>query len=246
MKIIWTYSKDYKKGLKNNVVPHEYIQYLFRKAIKSAPDSYCKIIYTEEENFPIFTDLVDAFIPREKKPFTFLADLKFDVAELMSGEFLISDGDLFLHNELFLNNKPKVGFEVKIDKDHPRVLEYKKILLENGIADIQPFWNIENKSSINLGLMYFNDDKIKNDYVKEFRKVQRFYNEHIEPRYKFNQRNIQFSACGSQMFSMQYFLSKKIEPYYFLHYKENTVTHLAAHRKDNLIEEYVKEQKKEG
>ena len=229
MKIIWTYSKDYKKGLKNNIVPHEYIQYLFRKAIKTAPDSYTKIMYTEEENFPIFTDLVDAFIPREKKPFTFLADLKFDVAELMSGEFLVSDGDLFIHNELVL-------------KDNPRVLEYKRILIQNGITDIQPYWNIENKSSINLGLMYFNDDKIKDEYISEFRKVQRFFNQHIEPRYKFNEKNIQFSACGSQMFSMQYFLSKDIKPFYFLHHEENNVTHLAAQRKDELIQQYIKKE----
>jgi len=242
MKIIWTYSKDYKKGLKNNIVPHEYIQYLFRKAIKTAPDSYTKIMYTEEENFPIFTDLVDAFIPREKKPFTFLADLKFDVAELMSGEFLVSDGDLFIHNELVLKDNPKIGFEVTVAKDNPRVLEYKRILIQNGITDIQPYWNIENKSSINLGLMYFNDDKIKDEYISEFRKVQRFYNQHIEPRYKFNEKNIQFSACGSQMFSMQYFLSKDIKPFYFLHHEENNVTHLAAQRKDELIQQYIKKE----
>ena len=242
MKIIWTYSKDYKKGLKNNIVPHEYIQYLFRKAIKTAPDSYTKIMYTEEENFPIFTDLVDAFIPREKKPFTFLADLKFDAAELMSGEFLVSDGDLFIHNELVLKDNPKIGFEVTVAKDNPRVLEYKRILIQNGITDIQPYWNIENKSSINLGLMYFNDDKIKDEYISEFRKVQRFYNQHIEPRYKFNEKNIQFSACGSQMFSMQYFLSKDIKPFYFLHHKENNVTHLAAQRKDELIQQYIKKE----
>ena len=90
--------------------------------------------------------------------------------------------------------------------------------------------------------MYFNDDKIKDEYISEFRKVQRFYNQHIEPRYKFNEKNIQFSACGSQMFSMQYFLSKDIKPFYFLHHEENNVTHLAAQRKDELIQQYIKKE----
>lgn len=238
MKIIWTYSKDYKKGNKNNKLPHEYIQYLFRKAIKSAPDTYTKVMYTEEENFHLFTDLVDALIPREKKPFTFLADLKFDVAELMSGEFLISDGDLFIEKELKFKVKPKIGFEVKVQKDHPTVLGYKQILIDEGITKIQPFWNIENNSSINLGLMYFNDDKIKDDYIKEFRKVQIFYNNYIEPKYKFNEKGLQFSTCGSQMFSMQYFLDKGIKPHYFN--PEANITHLAAERKDKLLSEFYK------
>tara|TARA_E500000331_G_scaffold335808_1_gene362326 strand:- start:1124 stop:1858 length:735 start_codon:yes stop_codon:yes gene_type:complete len=238
MRLIWTYSKDYKKGNKNNRVPHEYIQFLFRKAISTAPDSYEKIVYTEEENFSIFSDLGVSFIPLKKKPFTFLADLKFDIADQLSGEFLISDGDLFIEKELEFKVKPKIGFEVKVQKDHPIVLEYKQILIDQGITKIQPFWNIENNSSINLGLMYFNDDKIKDDYIKEFRKVQTFYNNYIEPKYKFNEKGLQFSACGSQMFSMQYFLNKGIKPHYFI--PGANITHLAAERKDKLLSEFYK------
>jgi len=241
VRIIWSYSKDYKKGNKNNRLPHEYIQYLFRKAIKIAPDSYEKIVYTEEENFPIFSDLGVSFIPRKKKPFTFLADLKFDIADQLSGEFLISDGDLFIEKELELKVKPKIAFEGIVEKDHPNVLKFKQILIDKGITKIQPYWNIENNSSINLGLMYFNDDKIKDDYIKEFRKVQIFYNHYIEPEYKFNEKGIQFSTCGSQMFSMQYFLEKDITPHYFI--PEANITHLAAERKNRLLSEFSKNTK---
>ncbi len=44
------------------------------------------------------------------------------------------------------------------------------------------------------------------------------------------------------MFSMQYFLSKDIKPFYFLHHEENNVTHLAAQRKDELIQQYIKKE----
>ena len=73
MKLVWSYSKDWKKGRNISIYPHEYIQYLYKRSIKSASDDYHKIIYTDEENVDIFKDIVDEVIVREPKPFIFLA-----------------------------------------------------------------------------------------------------------------------------------------------------------------------------
>ena len=48
------------------------------------------------------------------------------------------------------------------------------IILQHGIVSEVPIWNIENSSSINLGLMYFNDDKLKNKLINEYKKTQKF------------------------------------------------------------------------
>ena len=121
MKLVWTYSDRFKKGKpnKNTVATHEYIQFLFRKAIKEAPSSYQKVVFTDDYNFSLFKDLDVELIPAPKKDFIFLDDLKFDAAEIIDGEFIISDGDLFIKEELFnvhelcmqntifFNNKPQ-------------------------------------------------------------------------------------------------------------------------------------------
>ena len=100
MRLVWTYSQDYKRGNKNNYVSHEYIQFLYKKSLESAPKSYYKVMYTDEKTVDIFKDYVDEVIVRKPKEFIFLADLKFDIAEILDGEFLITDGDLIFKKEL--------------------------------------------------------------------------------------------------------------------------------------------------
>ena len=67
MRLVWTYSKDFKRGNKNNTLPHDYIQYLYKKSLELTPNSYHKIIYTDEENVDLFKPYIDEVIIREKK-----------------------------------------------------------------------------------------------------------------------------------------------------------------------------------
>ena len=69
MKLIWTYSKKFKKGILNNIANHRYVQKLFQKAIKDAPSQYEKIIYTDEDTVDLFKDIVDEVIIRDKNKF---------------------------------------------------------------------------------------------------------------------------------------------------------------------------------
>ena len=73
MKLVWSYSKDWKKGSNISIYPHEYIQYLYKRSIKSASDDYHKIIYTDEENVDIFMTvkrLFDLENPKHSPIFT--------------------------------------------------------------------------------------------------------------------------------------------------------------------------------
>ena len=47
MKLIWTYSKSWKKGFKNNHVDYGYIEYLYKKSLTEAGNQFKKIIYTD-------------------------------------------------------------------------------------------------------------------------------------------------------------------------------------------------------
>lgn len=206
MKLIWTYSKDFKRGVLNNTASHGYIQWLFKESIKTAPSSYEKIMYTDEETVHLFVDIVDKVIVREKKEFIFLADLKFDIAEKTDGEFIVTDGDIFIDQILNIPPNVDMAFEFKGTAE-PVVQKYKSILLKEGIGKRVAIWETENNEFWNLGLMYFNNDAYKNKLINEYRKTQNFYIENIEPVYKFIEKNKQFSACASQMLIQQFNLN---------------------------------------
>jgi hypothetical protein len=236
MKLVWSYSKKWRKGKNISKYPHEYIQYLYKKSIESASKDYYKVLYTDSESKDLFKDIVDEVIIREPKPFVFLADLKFEIAELLQGEFLITDGDLFFKNKLKIPTGNKIGFELEIKKVRPKVQGWKELLIQHGIVSEVPIWNIENSSSINLGLMYFNDDKLKNKLINEYRKTQKFYTDYIEPVYKFNEKDIQFSACGSQMLVKQFLLNENITPYLFMEGKTSDFTHYSSSSKGRYLQ----------
>lgn len=238
MRLVWTYSQDYKIGSLNNSASHEYIQWLFRKAIKSAPKEYEKIIYTDKETVNIFEDLVDQVIIRPKKEFIFLADLKFDVAEKLNGEFLISDGDLFI-NEVLDIPDCDLAFEYE-GVVKPQVREYKRILLEEGIENSVPIWSTVNSNYYNLGLMYFNNDYIKDKLLEEFRLTQKFFVNYIEPKYEYNKKKKQFSACGSQMLVKQFALNNECKIGEIAYYNDEKYIHYNNKRKLELVEEFGK------
>ena len=238
MRLVWTYSKDYKIGSLNNKASHEYVQWLFRKAIKSAPKEYEKIIYTDKETVNIFEDIVDQVIIRPKKEFIFLADLKFDVAEILNGEFIISDGDLFI-NEVLDIPDCDLAFEYE-GVVKPQVKEYKRILLEEGIENSIPIWSTINSNYYNLGLMYFNNDSIKDKLLEQFRLTQKFFVNYIEPKYKFNENKKQFSACGSQMLVKQFALNSECKVGEFVFHNDKKYIHFNNKRKLELVTEFNK------
>lgn len=236
MRLIWTYSKEWKRGENIAKYSHEYIQYLYKKSITSASKEYHKVIYTDEENVGIFEGIVDQVIVRNPKPFVFLADLKFEIAELLDGEMLITDGDIFYKNKLSVPKNIPLGFEVEIQEVRPKVLNWKNILIQHGIVSEVPIWNIDNSSSINLGLMYFNDDKLKSKLINEYKKTQKFYIDYIEPIYKFNQKGKQFSACGSQMLVKQFLIHENITPYLFMNDKNKNFIHYSSSTKVKYLQ----------
>lgn len=242
MKLIWTYSKSWKRGFKNNHVDYGYIEYLYKKSIIESGNQFKKIIYTDEESKDIFKEYVDEVKIIEPREFVFLADLKFYVLEKEQGEFCCIDGDLFLKNDLEIPSNSNVAFELTFIDYH--VFQYSEIFEKHGIEKIIPYWG-NTDYSINLGLMYFNNDELKNELVSEFKKVQNFYIEEIEPIYKFNERGYQVSICGSQYFTSQFLEHRGIKPDFFNDGNDNfeKFFHIGGPRKMFYHREYMRTKK---
>jgi len=238
VKLVWTYSDRFKKGRENKIseASHEYIQFLFRKSIKEAPSVYEKYIYTDEYNFKIFEDLDVNLIKAREKEFIFLDDLKMDAADAVDGEFIIIDGDLFLKNELIIPSNKKIGFEVKVDS--LPTLQQKIILQKEGIVNQSKYWDGDNQSINNVGLIYFNDDKLKADIVGEYRKLQKFFVDKIDKKYKINENEILFSSVACCMLTYQYLEYINEKPFYFLPDNDGNFEHLGFARKFKYLKEF--------
>ena len=240
MKLVWTYSDRFKKGSwnKNTLASHKYIQYLFRKSIKEAPSSYEKIVFTDDYNFSIFDDLDVELIPAPKKEFIFLDDLKFDAADLIDGELIITDGDLFINKELIVPSNSSIGFECKLECED--TFEMKLLMQKEGIDKELNYWKGKSKFINNLGLMYFNDDLLKNELIKEYRNTQLFFSLFVDKKYKINKREVLFGSAGCCMFTYQFLDSIDITPFYFLDNNFNNFDHLGGPRKLELLDEFKK------
>lgn len=234
MRVVWTYSKSFKKGVLNNVAEHKYIQWLFRKSILTSPSYYTKIIYTDAESKDVFSDIVDEVIIRDPKPFILLDDLKFEIVRKLKGEFLICDGDLFIDEPLNIPTNVDMAFEYK-GLAESIILKWKNVLLDEGIVEKVPIWGLDNKSYWNLGLMYFNNDKAKNDLADEYFKTQQFYSKNIDPKYQYNKNNVMFSACAAQMLIEQFNLSY---PYKIGDFKDSIYRHYGNQKKLDLYKEF--------
>ena len=209
LKLIWTYSKKWRKS-NNTQISSEYIEYLYKKSFESADSSYKKILYTDEESKDLFKDYVDEVKIIKVKKFTFLADLKFHVLENEKGEFCCIDGDFIIRENIVFSKD--IGFEFEVVD--PRALYYSDIFLKHSVKDVIPYWDIC-ESSYNLGLMYFNNDSLVKEIVSEYKKVQKFFNDVLEPKYIFNEKNEQVSICGSQYWISSFLHYKNIKPELF-------------------------------
>ncbi len=238
MKLVWTYSDRFKKGSwnKNTIASHKYIQFLFKKSIKEAPSSYEKIVFTDIYNFPLFQDLDVKLIPAPKKEFIFLDDLKFDAAETIDGEFIITDGDLFIKNEFKIPSDFKIGFECKLECEN--TFKMKLLMQKEGIDKELNYWKGKSKFINNLGLMYFNDDSLKNELIKEYRNTQLFFSLFIDKKYKINKREVLFGSAGCCMFTYQFLESIGVTPFYFLDKNLNNFDHLGGPRKLEFLDEF--------
>ena len=240
VKLVWTYSDRFKKGRinKNSLASHEYIQFLFRKSIKEAPSSYKKIVFTDLYNFPLFDDLDVELIPAPKKDFIFLDDLKFDAVEAINGEFIITDGDLFIKDKLTIPPDSKIGFECKLECEY--TFKMKLLMQKEGIDKELEYWKGESKFINNLGLMYFNDDSLKNELIKEYRNTQLFFSLFVDKKYKINKKEVLFGSAGCCMFTHQFLESVEVKPFYFIDNNFDKFDHLGEKRKLSLVEHFNK------
>lgn len=235
MNLVWAYHDGFQKGPTNSSIPSEFIRYLFKVSIETAPSTYTKVIYVQEEYRDYFKDIVDRVEIFKNLEYTFLNDAKWYAVEKETNAIIV-DGDLFFNKELIIPNQSEIGFEYTFENTGD-VSKYSTLFLSKGIKNYIPYWK-NGHPSVNTGLMYINNSDIKTKILEEYGKVKEFYSSTFSLDALINKANKQPSITGSQYFLSQYLIEHNIEYFNFKEY--NNFTHLYGSKKLPLLTEYSK------
>ena len=116
----------------------------------------------------------------------------------------------------------------------------KLLMQKEGIDKELEYWKGESKFINNLGLMYFNDDSLKNELIKEYRNTQLFFSLFVDKKYKINKKEVLFGSAGCCMFTHQFLESVEVKPFYFIDNNFDKFDHLGEKRKLSLVEHFNK------
>lgn len=235
MKLVWAYHDGFNTGPINSTIPSEFIRYLFKESILRAPNSYTKVVYTQEQYVDFFKDEVDRVEVFKDLEYTFLNDAKWYAVEKEENAIII-DGDLFLEEELYLPDGYDIGFEFTINSASD-VYRYSSIFEKNGISKYIPYWK-KGSNSINTGLMYINDINIKRNILKEYNLVKKFFKDTFNINSALTGVKKQPSVVGSQYFLTLFIENYKVDYFNFNNYSK--FTHYYGEKKLTLLSDFYK------
>lgn len=197
MKLIYTY-KDF---IHNDVEKREIILEYYKKSISRAKSLGYEIeLYTNHE---VLTNLVDK-VYWVNQDYIFWDAYKFIPLEERDDDFLLIDGDVFMHKKLPELNQHDFYFDTfEIgEKNYSNI--YKKnvdILTELGIGDFIEEWKPDVKKITCCGILYFNDKKFQKLYLDKWKIFYKFVEE--------NEGKVSYQHCTA--IGAQYLLTLLME-----------------------------------
>lgn len=174
MKLAWAY--NCKTSLTRGI--QDSITFYFIDSINRAKKlGYYTEIYTNSSEFNLVADKVinvpDDYYNQMWDSFKFFA-----LSHIDNNTVLI-DGDVFLHNSLPKLDTQDLYFDTfEIGNWNPVYQETVNKLTELNISKIIPEWENKAQPIINVGLLYFNNIKLKNNYLDRWFKCYDFCIKH--------------------------------------------------------------------
>jgi hypothetical protein len=181
IKLIWTYDDSVGKSFIGNEYRITLINYYILSINNAKSLGYHTIIYTTNTSKKYFIEVVDEIIIIEKPYETKIFDyLKIYVLETRNDKFCLIDGDLIIHKKL-----PEFTEDVMFDTIEEGIweIEYETIVKQfdkMGIKNVVNFWTTDKLNTMNLGILSFNNNNIKNEYVKLWKEVNEWVNNQTE------------------------------------------------------------------
>lgn len=129
-------------------------------------------LYTDNESLEYFEGVFDDIKLIDTSDVIFFDDLKFKVLNLLNVDDVICDGDLFLNRRLWLNNNYNILCDTLVETKHTKHYDFyeyyrntSSLLIKHGINNIIPFYNNKINKVINIGLLWFKNINLRNDFL---------------------------------------------------------------------------------
>lgn len=176
----------------------EYMYDLYRASMLRAKNLGYEInFYGDDVAINKFQGYVDNFYDITPIHFEIVDDLKLYIHTQHDLDCVTIDGDLILHERLVFpdpeNNKlyfdfPETNKDI-LKEENNKYNGYgdlKRIFEKYNTKYFFPHFNYNNDIACNTGLIKFNDQKIKDLFIHEFKGVNSYFVKHIEPFEKEN------------------------------------------------------------
>lgn len=149
----------------------------FELSIRLARQYHHIVLYTDEVGKSRLGHLVDEVKLLERTPdYVLWSESQIEAISREEGQFLHIDGDVLLHDKLYL---PK---DVDIYYEHIEVGLYDrfyrpkiKLFSERGIQDHFPEWSTEDTGIFNIGIVGFNSEEAKKIYLDRYYSNAKWY-----------------------------------------------------------------------
>jgi len=217
MKLIWS--------LVNNTpnIPHnKYVYDMFYVSIQMANElGYETVLYGTSDAIERLGMYVNELHPIDGFNYIFFDDLKIHILETRDDDYIIIDGDVFLHSPLIFKNTNSFVYVDNVVKEH--YSGYMKDALTTfnsfNIQLLIPEWNPLTKISFSTALLKIKpNNELLNYYIQSYKKLRSWFLQNENKLIK-NNSHLESKKSLSSHLICEHLLQRMVE-YYGLQYEE--------------------------
>lgn len=192
MKLVWgLYNKN-----KNELQP-PFVYDMFYLSIQMGKDlGYETVLYGTSDVINELGEYVDEINNIDALDYKFFDDLKLHILSTRIDDYIILDGDVFLHERLKINKQNILSIDTIIsEQTSGYAKDCLQILNEFKLNTIITEWNPNSKTSFSTGVFYWKaEDKLLRYFLNSYIKLRTWY---LENENTLINRSIEFSSSKS-------------------------------------------------
>jgi hypothetical protein len=192
MKLVWgLYNKN-----KNQLQP-PFVYDMFYLSIQMGKDlGYETVLYGTSDVIGKLGEYVDETHTIDDLDYTFFDDLKLHILSTRTDEYIILDGDVFLHERLKINKESILSIDtIILEQKEGYAKDCLDILNEFELNKIINEWNPVLKSSFSTGIFYWKgQNELLQYFLDSYNKLRKWY---LENENILTNRNIEFHSNKS-------------------------------------------------
>lgn len=240
MKIIWGLQQTDKTQLHS-----QFVYDMFYVSIQMVKDlGYETVLYGSTDAIQRLGTCVDEVHNTDDLDYLFFDDLKIHILETRKDDYLLIDGDVFIHSPIiFKNTNSFVWIDTIVKAQYGGIMKDALSILNTfDIPSIVPEWNSQTKISFSTGLLRIkNNNGLIDYYIHSYKKLRNWFLENQKTLIETDSNLDPIKSLSSHLIC-EHLLQRMVE-YYGLQFeeldKENSYYHWQGYEKfknNNMME----------